>query len=104
VAKTYIAEIDGTVRSEQVEKIKKGVWLAEGKTAPAIVKILNRGHKGTLLEITIKHGLIRRMLLKVGLKVKSLKQTQIGRIDCRGVGIGKFRPLTHAEVQSLKKM
>ena len=104
VAKTYIAEVEGMVKSEQVEKIKKGVWLAEGKTGPAIVKILNRGHKITLLEIIIKQGLIRRMLLKIGLKVKSLKQTQIGRIDCRGVGVGRFRPLKADEVAYLKKI
>jgi 23S rRNA pseudouridine2605 synthase len=107
VAKTYVAEVEGMVGSEQVEKIKKGVWLAEGKTGPAIVKILNRGHKGTLLEIIIKQGInrqVRRMLLKVGLKVKSLKQTQIGRIDCRGVGAGRFRPLKADEVAYLKKI
>jgi 23S rRNA pseudouridine2605 synthase len=106
LAGTYIADIDGLVKPEQIEKIKKGVWLAEGKTAPAIVKILFRGHKNSLLEIIIRQGVnrqVRRAMIKVGLKVKSLKRTKVGKIDCRGVGVGQFRTLKFGEIAYLKK-
>ncbi len=107
VPKTYVAKLKGEVSGEAVEKLKRGIWLAEGKTARASVKILRRSYKESLLEITIREGLnrqIRRMLAKVGLPVKSLKRTRIGKLNARGLGVGKFRTLTEAEVAYLKKV
>jgi len=106
IPKTYVARVKGQISGEAVEKLKKGVWLAEGKTARASVKILKRSYKESLIEITIRQGLnrqVRRMLAKVGLAVKSLKRTRIGRLSTRGLGVGKFRVLTKAEVAYLKK-
>lgn len=104
--KTYVAEIKGPVTGEAVEKLKKGVWLAGGKTGRSSVKILKRGHNVSSLEITIRQGLnrqIRRMLAKVGFSVKSLRRIKIGKLNARGIGIGKFRQLTKAEVTYLQK-
>jgi len=107
LAKTYVVRVKGQIHGEAVEKLKKGVWLAEGKTARSSVKILKRSHKESLIEITIRQGLnrqVRRMLARVGLPVKSLKRTRIGKLDTRGLGVGKFRMLTKAEVAYLKKV
>ena len=105
--KTYVAYVKGSVDGKAVEKLKKGIWLAEGKTAGASVKILKRHHKESLIEITLKQGLnrqIRRMLARVDLPVKTLKRTRIGKLSARGIGIGKFRPLTKAEIDHLRKV
>ena len=107
VVRTYIAEVEGRVLPEHVEKMKKGVWLSDGRTGPATVKILNRGFRRTFVEITITQGLnrpARRMLAKVGLKVKSLKRIKIGKIISSGIGVGKVRHLKHSEVAYLKKI
>jgi len=107
LAKTYVVRVKGQIHGEAVEKLKKGVWLAEGKTGRASVKILKRSHKESLIEITIRQGLnrqVRRMLARVGLPVKSLKRTRIGKLNTRGLGVGKFRTLTKAEVAYLKKV
>ena len=106
IAKTYVVRIKGEIAGEQVEKLKKGVWLAEGKTGRASVKILKRRHNESSIEITIRQGLnrqVRRMLAKIGLPVKSLTRTQLGKLTIRGLGIGKSRTLTKAEVAHLKK-
>jgi len=106
IAKTYVVRIKGDVTGEQVEKLKKGVWLAEGKTGRASVKILKRRHNESMVEITIRQGLnrqVRRILAKVGLPVKSLARTRFGKLTARGLGVGKFRTLTRAEVAYLKK-
>ena len=106
LAKTYVVKVKGQIGGDAAEKLKKGVWLAEGKTGRTSVKILKRNYKESLIEITIRQGLnrqVRRMLLKVGLRVKSLKRTQIGKLTARGIGVGKFRPLSKAEVAWLKK-
>ena len=107
LAKTYVATVKGPVSGEALEKLKKGIWLAEGRTDRAAVKILRKSRNESLLEITIQQGLnrqIRRMLAKVELPVKSLKRSQIGRLNLRGVGVGKYRSLTKAEVEYMGKI
>ncbi len=106
LAKTYVVGVKGQIAGEQIEKLKKGIWLAEGKTGRASARILKRGHKESLIEVTIRQGLnrqVRRTLAKVGLPVKSLTRTRIGKLDARGLGIGRFRTLTKAEIEYLKK-
>ncbi|MFC1677712.1 pseudouridine synthase [Planctomycetota bacterium] len=105
--KTYVAGVKGMIVGEQVEKLKKGLWLAEGRTGRASVKILKRSRKESLIEMTISQGLnrqIRRMLAKVGLDVKNLKRIRIGRLNTRGVGVGKARALTKTEINYLKRI
>lgn len=105
--KTYVVGVIGLITGEQIERLKKGIWLAEGKTGRASAKILKRGHKESLIEVTIRQGLnrqVRRMLAKVGLPVKSLKRTKIGKLSSRGLGVGKYRALTAGEIAHLKKL
>jgi pseudouridine synthase len=106
VSKTYVAKVAGHVDSQAVEKLRKGIWLAEGRTSRAFVKVLKSGHNDSLLEITISQGLnrqVHRMLAKVGLPVQSLKRTRIGALTIKGLGVGRFRPLSKGEVASLKR-
>ena len=107
ISKTYVAKVKGFAEGKALDKLKKGVWLAEGKTGKAAVKVLKRSHTESLIEITISQGLnrqIRRAMAKVGLKVKSLKRTRIGKITDRGISVGKFRKLSKSEIEYLKKI
>jgi 23S rRNA pseudouridine2605 synthase len=107
IAKTYVVRIKGEIKPEQIEKLKKGIWLSEGKTSRASVKILKRRHTESSIEITIRQGLnrqVRRMLAKIGLPVKSLTRIKVGRLGIRGLGVGKSRELTNPEVTYLKKV
>lgn len=106
LSKTYYVGIEGKITVELVEKLKKGIWLAEKKTSRAQIKVIKSGHTQSFLEITITEGLnrqIRRMLANVGYKVTSLKRIQIGKIPIRGVGVGNYRKLTKPEIAYLKK-
>ena len=107
LAKTYVAKVKGSAGGEQIENLKKGIWLAEGKTDRARVKVLMRTRTESRLQITIHQGLnrqIRRMLVGVGLNVKSLKRTRIGKISVHGLGVGKYRKLTPGEIKYLKEL
>ena len=106
VSKTYVVSVKGEIDGHQIEKLKKGIRFAEGKTQWASVKVLKRSYKESLIEITIRQGLncqVRRMLAGAGLFVKSLKRTRIGKITDRGLGIGKFRMLSKSELEGLRK-
>ncbi|MEN6307690.1 MAG: pseudouridine synthase [Anaerohalosphaeraceae bacterium] len=102
--KTYQVTIKGRMEGEPIEKLKKGVWLSEGRTSKTSVKILKRNNLETILEITISQSLnrqISRMLAKVGFKVKTLKRTHVGNIQMKSLPPGGYRPLTMSEVRYL---
>ena len=106
IKKTYLVSIEGKITAHAVEKLKKGIWLAERKTSPAKVKVIKSGYTQSSVQITISEGLnrqIRRMIIKTGYKVISLKRTQIGKLTIRGIGPGSFRKLTKPEIAYLKK-
>jgi len=104
VPKTYEVEVNGRMESQHIEKLKKGVWLAEGKTAGAAVKVLRRTNFETTLEVTIKQGLnrqIRRSFARLGFKVKSLKRIKIGNLSIKGIPIGGYKELTIGHIKGL---
>lgn len=106
VPKTYLAKVKGRADAPLVEKLKKGIWLAEGKTGKASVKVLKAGRDESLVEITISQGLnrqVRRMLARVGIPVKALKRIGIGALPLGKLGSGKYRLLSGAEVAMLKR-
>ncbi len=107
LAKTYVVCVKGKITKEAVEKLKKGIWLAEGKTGPMRLKILKAHNAESLLEIKLHQGLnrqIRRAMAKIGYNVTSLKRTKIGKISLYHLGIGRYRELTKVEIDYLKKI
>lgn len=104
--KTYQVKLRGRMEGEEIEKVKKGVWLSEGKTERAAVKVLRKTNDETLLEISIRQGLnrqIRRTFAHLGYKVMALKRTQIGNIVLKGIAVGAYKRLTGAQISYLKK-
>jgi pseudouridine synthase len=107
VPKTYVATVAGRVSGEEIRRLAGGIRLAEGRTRPARVEALKRGHTRSLLEITIREGRnrqIRRILARLRHPVRELIRTRIGRITLRGVGPGRARPLAPDEVEYLKRL
>jgi len=107
VTKKYVAEVAGAVKGEDIEKLKKGIYIDQGKASAEGIKILRRGAKHCLLEISLREGRnrqIRRMLARLGYPVKRLTRVRMGRLTLRGLGPGKFRALTHGEVEHLWKL
>jgi 23S rRNA pseudouridine2605 synthase len=106
VPKTYLAKVKGHVDGPMVQKLKKGIWLAEGKTGKSSVKVLKSGHEESLVEITISQGLnrqIRRMLARVGIPVKALTRTRIGGLAMGNLTSGQYRLLSKTEVSLLSR-
>ena len=105
IPKTYIVCVRGKITTDVAEKLRKGIWLSDGRTLPSKVKILKAHNFESLLEIKITQSLnrqIRRVMAKVGYKITALKRTQIGRISLHRLGPGSYRELTPAEVDYLK--
>ena len=106
LTKTYVVEVDGAVAGDDIEKLKKGVYLDGKRTGGAAVKVLRRHATRTLLEVKLKEGRnreIRRMLARLNHKVRALRRTAIGPVTDRGIKTGNHRPLTPKEVAALRR-
>lgn len=104
--KTYEVKIRGRIEGASLEKLKKGVWLAEGRTGRAAVKVIRRTTTESLIQVTIRQGLnrqVRRTIARLGYKVKALKRTRIGNITIKGLPLGAYKKLSKAQLAYLEK-
>jgi 23S rRNA pseudouridine2605 synthase len=113
VAKTYRAIVDGFIPPNMVEELQRGVWLADPKsgkgfrTGRSRIKVVKRLHDKSILEITIKEGRnrqVRRMLAKLGHKVRDLTRIRMGPLTLHGLDPGHVRMLTSREIRELKAL
>jgi 23S rRNA pseudouridine2605 synthase len=112
VSKTYRAVVDGYVTPQTVEQLQKGIWLADKsgsgfKTGRSIIKIHKRLREKTVLEITIREGRnrqVRRMLAKLGHKVRDLTRVRMGPLTLENLPPGAVRSLTPREVRALREL
>jgi 23S rRNA pseudouridine2605 synthase len=102
VEKQYLAEVEGTPSPAAVRRLREGVDLEDGRTAPAKVAAVSP----SALRITIHEGRnrqVRRMCAAVGHPVTRLVRTRIGPLAERSLRPGEWRPLTLAEVRALNE-
>lgn len=111
VPKTYRATVDAFILPEHMTLLEQGLYLIDKqtgtphKTARAVLKIQSRTRNRTVLDITIKEGRnrqIRRMLARLGYKVRDLNRIRFGPLTLEGLPVGAVRPLTSAEVKELR--
>lgn len=104
VPKTYQVKTASALSDEQIERLRLGVELRDGRTRPAHVKRLRDGPKSTFLEMTITEGRnrqVRRMIEAIGSKVLKLVRVAIGPVPIGGLQIGKWRRLAPAEIRGI---
>ncbi len=104
--KTYLAKVKGVLDDRQIEMLEKGMFLQDGKTAPAKVKKIRKEEMNSWVEITIYEGRkrqVRRMFDHVGRSVIKLKRTMTGGLSLGDLPEGRFRHLTPDEVRALKE-
>ena len=108
VHKTYRAKVAGDLTPEALKKLRGGVELADGRTAPAEVRVYGTTDKGlNEVEVTLHEGRnrqVRRMFEAVGCDVRSLKRTRFAQLTLDGVKRGAYRSLTKAEVRELYRL
>lgn len=103
IQKTYRAKISGNVTEEKLDKLRAGIELEDGLTAPAEIYLLD----DNWVEITIHEGRnrqVRRMFAAIGCDVKRLRRIKFANLTLEGVGVGKYRYLTAEEVAQLYKI
>jgi 23S rRNA pseudouridine2605 synthase len=116
VQKVYEVTVAGSLDEEAVRKLEAGVFLSDRyvskgrkpgrKTRRSRLTLLKRGRGRTLLLMELREGRnreVRRMMLRVGHRVKKLRRVQMGPLKLTGLKAGQWRELLPKELAALKK-
>jgi len=102
VDKEYLAEVEGRPSPAAVRRLREGVVLEDGRTAPARAVLV----EASVLRITIHEGRnrqVRRMCEAVGYPVARLVRTRIGPLVDRSLAPGSHRTLVAEEMRALRR-
>lgn len=102
VAKTYRARLRRSPSESELERLRSGVELEDGPTAPATVRRLGERE----IEIVLREGRnrqVRRMAEAVGNRVTALRRVAFGPLRLGDLPEGKARRLSEAEVEALRR-
>ena len=106
VEKTYLAWVKSVPRHDAVQRLRQGIKIPSGTTAPAKVKCLRVSKDGTStkFEVGIHEGKkrqVRLMFKAVGHPVIRLKRVRIGNLRLGTLPPGAYRFLTPEEISEL---
>ena len=102
VDKEYLVETSGVPGAGALRRLRQGLELDDGPTAPAKVGVVAPG----VLRIVIHEGRnrqVRRMCEAVGHPVRRLVRTRIGPVTDTRLRAGQWRPLSEGEVRALAR-
>lgn len=104
ITKKYYVVLDKPLHIDDTNKLKKGVYLEDGKSW--FDKVTLTGDKAGKMVIVDIHGgknrIIKRMFKHLGYKVVALDRIEFAMINKKKLEVGKWRHLTDAEVEELK--
>jgi 23S rRNA pseudouridine2605 synthase len=106
VKKVYRVKLSACPLDEELARLRKGIRLDDGMTAPARVRVVDKLKKNAWLEIEVQEGRkreVRRMFETLGYFVEKLMRIRMGTVSLGHLPLGALRPLTQAEVKSLKQ-
>jgi 23S rRNA pseudouridine2605 synthase len=99
--KEYLVTLDRDFDMAESAKVKKGVYLAEGRARFDAIYKVNPRQVRVVLTQGIKRQ-VRRVFAALDYKVKRLERTKIGQLVDPGLKPGAFRMLRAAELEKLK--
>jgi 23S rRNA pseudouridine2605 synthase len=102
VPKSYVVRLAKPIGERKLERLRNGVELEDGPTAPAEVKRLGERE----IEIVLREGRnrqVRRMLEAVGNEVVALRRVRFGPLELGGLKEGAARRLSDDEVARLRE-
>ena len=101
VEKVYVADVEGEPTEERLERLRQGVELDDGLTAPARAGRLGPSRLELVLHEGRKHQ-VRRMCEAVGIPVTHLHRSTYGGLELGDLPPGEWRELTDDEVERLR--
>lgn len=106
VAKTYVAQVAGSVAPGVRRRLLDGVTLEDGPAKADAFTVLERRADASVVEIVLHSGrnrIVRRMLEEVGHPVRRLTRTSFGSVRLGGLREGRTRPVAGEELSRLMR-
>lgn len=107
IQKTYLAICKGPFSAKELEALRTGIMLEDGKTGPAEVHVRKYENGFSHIEITISEGRnrqVRRMIQATDHDISYLCREKIGNISLEGMPLGTWRPLKRNEIHTLQTL
>jgi 23S rRNA pseudouridine2605 synthase len=102
VEKTYLADVDGEPAEDALDRLRDGVELDDGLTAPAKARLVGPGRVELVLHEGRKHQ-VKRMLAAVGHPVTRLHRSVYAGLTLERLEPSDWRELEPAEVEQLRR-
>lgn len=105
VKKVYRVKLSACPTAEELARLRKGIRLEDGITAPARARVLEKLKKNAWVEIEIHEGRnreVRRIFEALGYFVEKLIRVRVGTIALGLLAPGELRPLSQSEIKALK--
>jgi pseudouridine synthase len=106
VKKVYHVKLGSCPTAEDLARLRNGIRLEDGVTAPARARVLQKLKKNAWVEIELHEGRkreVRRMFVALGFFVEKLVRVRVGAVFLGRLAPGELRPLTNIEVRELKR-
>ncbi len=107
IPKKYLVKVSDAPDEKDMAKLRKGIYLEDGRTLPAEAKFIKSTKTNSWIELTVYEGknrLVKRMCFAIGHSVLKLQRTEFAGIKLGSLKQGDFRTLTMDEVERLKKI
>jgi 23S rRNA pseudouridine2605 synthase len=106
VKKLYQAKLSACPTREDLARLRSGIRLEDGMSAPARARVIDKLKKNAWVEIEVQEGRkreVRRMFEALGFFVEKLVRVKVGSVSLGDLPLGELRPLNRGEVEALKK-
>jgi 23S rRNA pseudouridine2605 synthase len=107
VEKVYRAEVEGVPSERTLERLRRGIELDDGVTAPARATVIGRSPGGAVVELGLREGRThqaKRMLAAVGHPVSKLHRSHHAGLGLGALPAGAWRELAPDEVDLLRAL
>jgi 23S rRNA pseudouridine2605 synthase len=106
IPKTYLVKIRGALTEREQEKLRRGMRLSDGMTAPARVRVVSESEQNSWVEISITEGRnrqVRRMFEALGHPVARLRRIAVDGLLLGALRPGEYRPIRTDELERIRR-
>jgi len=107
VEKEYVVQATGIFSQDKIERLQRGVRLADARAKADSVELLDKNGRDMELKFIMHEGRkreVRRICARVGWEVSHLMRVRIASLTLGKLKAGTARKLTEEEISDLKKM
>jgi 23S rRNA pseudouridine2605 synthase len=106
VKKIYRAKLSACPTDEDLARVRKGIRLDDGMSAPARARVVTRLRKNAWVEIEVQEGRkreVRRIFEALGFFVEKLIRISVGSVVLGALPMGELRQLGRSEVDAVRR-